>query len=108
MDENEWKEDDFSEQRSDKDWVEAVNEYKTAKAIFDESKAVVDNAKKALIELTGGVSTRGAGATVYLTKPRETVNYKQIVIDNEIEVTKDYKNKGVAGWGVRITKGKSN
>jgi len=103
MNSKEWIEEDFNEERDDLDWLHATENYKDALSMEREAKEAKEKAKKALIELTGGVSTKGNGVSVYNSKGRETINYKAIIKDNGIEIADKYKKQGKSSWGVRVT-----
>lgn len=102
MDSKSWKEDDFNEDREDLDWLAAVEEYKEAKALETAAKAAMTAAKKSLIALSDGMRSSGGGATVYPVKGRESINYKQVIIDNDLEIDDKYKKTGAPSWSVRL------
>lgn len=102
MHSKEWKEEDFNEEREDQEWLEAVANYKDAKAMEDEAKKAISRAKKVLIELSNGVRSKGGGISVYPVKGRETINWKGIVEDAHLTVDDRFKKQGASSWAVRI------
>jgi len=103
MNSKEWTENDFNEERTDDLWLQLVDNYREAKLLEEEAKQKVKSAKDALIELSVGVRASGGGASVYPVKPRETINYKQIIKDNGIEIDDKYKKVGSPSWSVRLS-----
>jgi len=103
LESKEWQEDDFNEERDDLDWLAEVQDYKDALSMENEAKAAKAAAKKALIDLSDGIRTKGGGCIVYPSKGRETINYKQIVSDNKIEIDPKYKKQGASSWGIRVS-----
>lgn len=103
MHSQEWTADDFNEERTDDEWASLVDDYKIAKLINDEAKQKLDEAKKRLIEASGGSNSKGFGCTVYKTKGRETINYKAIIDDAGLEIDDKYKKIGGESWSIRLS-----
>jgi len=98
-----WKEEDFNEERTDKEWVKLTNNYRKAKEAEVKAKEKADKLKQELIELSGNMRSKGNGVSVYPIKGRETIDYKKVVSDNHIEIDNKYKKVGASSWGIKVT-----
>jgi len=84
--------------REDDEWKQAVEEYKIAERLLKEAQEALQLKKQRLIELSGGVKTRGAGALVYPVV-RKSVSYSQVVKDLGVKVDEKYVKENVS-WRI--------
>jgi len=90
------------EERDDEEWVKTAEELREVKTAIDALKKEEAALKARLIELADGKAAKGAGVTVYPTKPRTTIDYQSFLKQEGLEVPDDFKKAGKPTWAVRV------
>jgi predicted phage-related endonuclease len=67
----------------DKDFLDAVKEFKESKSLVDEATVRLNQAKEKLQSFHKGVKTFGGGVTISLSKDSKSIKYADIYKDNK-------------------------
>lgn len=86
--------------RDDTAWLEAAAEYKQSKALLDDAKTRLDNAKSALMAMAEHPSVTGAGVTVTRFFRKGSIDYRKAAADAGLDM-EVYRKPGADD--VRVT-----
>jgi len=90
------------QERDDEEWREAAERYRLAKEVADKANAELDDAKKALIDITGGRYSSGHGVEVLKVERKGSIDWKKVQKEHLPDVDLEpYRKKGSEFYQVK-------